>query len=37
MANKKKATPGTLQYNKLISEIPEKKKYKLRFNSEVTL
>ena len=38
MANKKKATPGTVQYNKLIAELPEEKtkKYKLRFNSEVT-
>ena len=24
MANKKKATPGTVQYNKLIAELPEK-------------
>ena len=27
MANKKKqATPGTVQYNKLIAELPEKKR-----------
>ena len=25
MANKKKATPGTLQFNKLISELPAKR------------
>ena len=23
MANKKKSTPGTVQFNKLISELPE--------------
>ena len=37
MANNKKATPGTVQYNRLISELPEKReKYKLRFNSDMT-
>ena len=38
MANKKKATPGTLQYNKLISEIPEKRQKiqaQVQFRSDI--
>ena len=39
MANKKKqATPGTVQYNKLIAELPEKKRrLKLKLNLEIML
>ena len=39
MANKKKqATPGTVQYNKLIAELPEKeRRLKLKLNLEIML
>ena len=38
MANKKKLQLGSLNANKFIAEIPAKKeKYKLRFNSGMTL
>ena len=39
MTNKKKqATPGTVQYNKLIAELPEKKRrLKLKLNLEIML
>ena len=38
MVNKKKATiPGSIQFNKLIAELPEKReKYKHRFSSDMT-
>ena len=37
MANKKKqASPGTVQFNKLIAEIPEKeRRLNLKLNSEI--
>ena len=38
MANKKKVTPGTVQYNKLIAEIPEKRekiKAQIEFRHEL--
>ena len=37
MANKKKLQLGSVQFNKLIAELTEKReKYKLRFNSDMT-
>ena len=36
MPYKKKANPGTVQYNKLIAELPEKKgRLKLKLNLEM--
>ena len=38
MANKKKVTPGTVQYNKLIAELPEKRekiKAQIEFRHEL--
>ena len=38
MANKKKVTPGTVQFNKLISELPEKRekiKAQIEFRHEL--
>ena len=37
MANKKKVTPGTVQFNKLISELPEKNERRLnpKLNSDM--
>ena len=37
MPYKKKATPGTVQLNELIDELPEKRRLKNRFfNSDMT-
>ena len=37
MSYKKKATPGTVQFNKLAAGIPEKKRrLKHKFNSDIT-
>ena len=36
MANKKKVTPGTVQFNKLIAELPEKeRRLKRKLNSDM--
>ena len=38
MANKKKVTPGTVQYNKLVAELPEKRekiKAQIEFRHEL--
>ena len=38
MANKKKANPGTVQYNKLIAELPEKRekiKAQIEFRNDI--
>ena len=38
MPYKKKANPGTVPYNKLIAELPEKKRrLKLKLNLEIML
>ena len=38
MPFKKKATPGTVQFNTLIAELPQKEqqKYNHKFNSDMT-
>ena len=35
MPYKKKTIPGTVQFNKLIAELPEKRKIKPRLNLEM--